>query len=239
MTSVFSAEGANFAQFFDDYETMSDEEWELELDAAFEQATSLPRTLRGTGYCENVGCGMYAKGTFLLLHEGPFVCQQCGETGLLVPERGIPLRNSGEAFAEVRVEYSYDPSRKEFREIAILRDDSWTEAHGIYIFQSPLITTDKRAFKVAEALLCTLNEQVLSDTELANPPKTHERILSFDSPLQEFRQELAHLEQLLQNNRFLKEPVVPRLREEESSLQEGEHNGSQSQPHLRASDSKP
>ncbi|MFP6579236.1 MAG: hypothetical protein VCC02_05465, partial [Myxococcota bacterium] len=63
---------------------------------------------------------------------------------------------------------------------------------NVYTLQSPLIKTEKRALKVAEAILANLNRYrgMLDSEEI---PRTTEIILSFDDPFDEFAQKLEQL----------------------------------------------
>ncbi len=58
--------------------------------------------------------------------------------------------------------------------------------------QSPLIKTEKRALKVAEAILANLNRYrgLLNDDEI---PRTTEIIISFDDPFETFQEKLHQL----------------------------------------------
>jgi len=128
---------------------------------------------RGVGYCENTDCEDYAKGVFLLNHGDTFYCPRCRQLGKVEKERGFYTGNS-DIFKEVRVEYNFDPINGVYREIAIVRDESLWGRNNVYTLQSPLIKTEKRALKVAEAIL----------TEI---------ILSFDDPFDEFSRKLKQL----------------------------------------------
>ncbi len=111
---------------------------------------------RGVGYCENTDCEDYAKGVFLLNHGDTFYCPRCRQLGKVEKERGFYTGNS-DVFKEVRVEYNFDPINGVYREIAIVRDESLWGRNNVYTLQSPLIKTEKRALKVAEAILANLN----------------------------------------------------------------------------------
>jgi len=111
---------------------------------------------RGVGYCENTDCEDYAKGVFLLNHGDTFYCPRCRQLGKVEKERGFYTGNS-DIFKEVRVEYNFDPINGVYREIAIVRDESLWGRNNVYTLQSPLIKTEKRALKVAEAILANLN----------------------------------------------------------------------------------
>ena len=146
---------------------------------------------RGVGYCENTDCEDYAKGVFLLNHGDTFYCPRCRQLGKVEKERGFYTGNS-DIFKEVRVEYNFDPINGVYREIAIVRDESLWGRNNVYTLQSPLIKTEKRALKVAEAILANLNRYrgLLNGDEI---PRTTEIILSFDDPFDEFSRKVQQL----------------------------------------------
>jgi ribosomal protein S27AE len=131
---------------------------------------------RGVGYCENTDCEDYAKGVFLLNHGDTFYCPRCRQLGKVEKERGFYTGNT-DIFKEVRVEYNFDPINSLYREIAIVRDESLWGRNNVYTLQSPLIKTEKRALKVAEAILANLNRYrgLLNGDDI---PRTTEIILS-------------------------------------------------------------
>jgi hypothetical protein len=146
---------------------------------------------RGVGYCENTDCEDYAKGVFLLNHGDTFYCPRCRQLGKVEKERGFYTGNA-DVFKEVRVEYNFDPINTVYREIAIVRDESLWGRNNVYTLQSPLIKTEKRALKVAEAILANLNRYrgLLNSDDI---PRTTEIILSFDDEFEEFSRKLAQL----------------------------------------------
>ncbi len=146
---------------------------------------------RGVGYCENTDCEDYAKGVFLLNHGDTFYCPRCRQLGKVEKERGFYTGNS-DIFKEVRVEYNFDPINGIYREIAIVRDESLWGRNNVYTLQSPLIKTEKRALKVAEAILANLNRYrgLLNGDDI---PRTTEIILSFDESFEEFQKKLHQL----------------------------------------------
>jgi ribosomal protein S27AE len=151
----------------------------------------MARMKRGVGYCQNTECEDYAKGVFLLNHGDTFYCPRCRQLGKVEKERGFYTGNS-DIFKEVRVEYNYDPIHGIYREIAIVRDESLWGRNNVYTLQSPLIKTEKRALKVAEAILANLNRYrgLLSGDDI---PRTTEIILSFDESRDEFTRKLRQL----------------------------------------------
>lgn len=153
---------------------------------------------RAVGYCENVDCEDYAKGVFLLNHGDTFYCPRCREIGSVVLERGIHYVKDGAPFKEVRVEFNYDPINSRFKEIGIVRDESIWGTGGIYTLLSPLIKTEKRALKVAEAILANLQRyaDILDD----GIPRTTETIISFDEDIDAFTAKMKHLGQEWENS---------------------------------------
>jgi len=146
---------------------------------------------RGVGYCENTKCEDFAKGIFLLNHGDTFYCPRCRDLGKVEKERGFYTGDT-DIFKEVRVEYNYDPINSVYREIAIVRDESLWGRCNVYTLQSPLIKTEKRGLKVAEAILANLNRYrgLLNGDDI---PRTTEVLLSFDDSTDEFSRKLAGL----------------------------------------------
>lgn len=146
---------------------------------------------RAVGYCENTDCEDFGKGVFLLNHGDQFYCPRCRALGLVVAERGIHCAKDGVPFKEVRVEFNYDPINARFKEIAIVRDESIWGTGSTYTLLSPLIKTEKRALKVAEAILANL--QRFADILDDGIPQTSETIVSFDDDLDTFTARMESL----------------------------------------------
>lgn len=151
---------------------------------------------RGVGYCKNTNCLDFNKGCFLLNHGEVFYCPACRQVGHLKIEKGF-FEGEPTAFNECRVEFDYDAITEEFRQIAIVRDESLRRGSS-YTLQSPLIKTEIRALKVAEALLANANRFGLSDD--GGIPRTTETLLSFDDSKEEFSARLAKLAEELENS---------------------------------------
>ncbi len=153
---------------------------------------------RAVGYCKNAGgagedgCEDFAKGVFLLNHGETFYCPRCRQLGEIQPERGFQERRDDAPFKEVRVEFNYDPSSKAFREIAIVRDEAIWGIGSKYTLLSPLIKTEKRALKVAEAILANLQRysDLLNGDDI---PRTTEIVISFDEDLDVFATKMKRL----------------------------------------------
>lgn len=151
---------------------------------------------RAIGYCETLTCEDYAKGVFLLNHGDTFYCPRCRDLGKTVPERGFSSGDS-EVFKEVRLEFDFDAVKNIFKQTAIVRDESIQGSYSVYTLQSPLVKTDTRALKVAEAILSNLNRFGLSGDSL---PKTTETLLSFDNSVEEFALTCAQLKRDLESS---------------------------------------
>jgi len=151
----------------------------------------MARASRGVGYCRNVDCEDAGKGVFLLNHSGHFACPTCRQLGTVERESGSYEGDSG-VFREVRVEYNYDPESGGYRDVAIVRDVSVWEASSSYTLRSPLVRTEKRALKVAEALLANLN-RCTGRLDRDEIPNSSESVLSLDDDRDVFAQKLARL----------------------------------------------
>jgi hypothetical protein len=90
----------------------------------------------------------------------------------------------------------------EYRNLAIVRDESLGKDTNVYTLYSPLIKTDKRALKVAESILSNL---MMSNGNLTQGkmPRTTENVLQFDGSLSEFKQQLKKLEEQLSKSNLL------------------------------------
>ena len=157
------------------------------------------RMKRGVGYCMNTGslgtegCEEYAKGVFLLNHGDTFFCPRCRKQGSVVIETGQVCRENGNApFKEVRCEFNYDPLTAKFREIAIVRDEAIWGTGSKYTLMSPLIKTEKRALKVAEAILANLQRyaELCGGDDI---PRCTEVIISLDDDLPIFSRKMKEL----------------------------------------------
>jgi hypothetical protein len=228
---IISEDDLEFAEPLFDF---TEAEWIGELDLAFEQAsTPANRFERGVGFCENVRCNDYLKGVFLMLHEGDdFECGTCNtRSSHMVAERGIPDREGNIPFTTVKVEYCYEPAQKRFVEFVAITDESYEGPGGTYTILNPLCKTPNRAAKIAESMLTVINAGVSLDDDLfGDVPRTHETILSFDKPTDEFRKDLKDLEHNLRDNSFLQRTtsVVSTPIEVELNLEEGDSSGPES-----------
>lgn len=153
---------------------------------------------RAVGYCEETNCEDFAKGVFLLNHGETFYCPRCRISGLVVAERGIHCTKDDAPFKEVRVEFNYDPINARYTEIGIVRDESIWGTGSTYTLLSPLIKTEKRALKVAEAILANL--QRYSDLLDDGIPRTTETIVSFDEDIDAFTDKMRRLGEEWENS---------------------------------------
>jgi ribosomal protein S27AE len=174
----------------------------LRLELRIMLANEVHMMKRGVGYCmntgslENEGCEDYAKGVFLLNHGNTFYCPRCRIIGLMVKETGrADFGENNAPFKEVRCEFNYDPCSKKFREIAIVRDEAIWGTGSKYTLLSPLIKTEKRALKVAEAILANL--QRYSDLAGGDEiPRSTEVVISLDEDLDVFTKKMNDLGKL-------------------------------------------
>ena len=156
------------------------------------------RMRRGVGYCEDETCSEFIRGVFLLNYQGEFQCSACGAPGVVERERGWTQGDS-QRFKEVRIEYGFDPLDAVYREVAIVRDVSLWGRANVYTLQTPLIRTEKRALKVAEAILANLNRSPEAALR-GEIPSTSEVVLSLDQPIEDFRHQLERLALEWQNS---------------------------------------
>ena len=159
---------------------------------------------RGVGFCHNTPCDDFAKGIFLLNHEGDlFRCPRCFTSGIIEEERGHWTGDSN-IFREVRVEFDFDPLKKKYLQIAIVQDNSLPAHFNIYTLHSPLIKTEQRALKVAEVLLGNLNRYRCVPGEI---PSALESVLSFDEPISVFSAKLEQLARVWEKSGLAKTGV--------------------------------
>lgn len=159
---------------------------------------------RAIGYCVSKECEDVLKGIFLLNPEGSFHCPRCGRLGREELEVGSWTGDSG-IFKEVRVEYEFDYRQVRYRSLAIIRDNSLWGQYDTYTLRSPLIRTEKRALKVAEAILANLNHSRGTLPAVGTAiPRTTEQIISFDTDLDDYRRQLNSLEAGWQNSALRK-----------------------------------
>lgn len=172
-----------------------------EIDALFDEAIVVQITERGIGLCLHVPCEDYLKPAWLMKYEGPFICGKCSHTGRIVEERGIPQHRPGQLYGEIRVEFNYCPAKDKYCAIAIIRDNSLGDDVAVYTAQMPHIHTEKRALKVAQALLSIMNDGLMVD-DPHQVPRTYERILNLDQSLDGVKDWCRGFESRLRDNPF-------------------------------------
>jgi hypothetical protein len=165
------------------------------------EAQEVREMKRAVGYCTKTECEDFSKGVFLLNHGKTFYCPRCREQGYVMAEEGFASGTS-EIFKEVRVEFNFDPLNDKFRETAIVRDESLWGRNNTYTLRSPLIKTEKRALKVAEAILANLNRFGIG---AGGVPKTSETLISFDDSPEVFAVKCAQLQRELENSALMQQ----------------------------------
>jgi hypothetical protein len=144
----------------------------------------------GIGYCQNAGCENSDR--IILPNETEvFICESCGQPGKIEMERGFLMGETG-IIREVRVEYSFDPRKGRYREIAIVRDESLPSGLDVYTRRLPLTKSEKSALSLAEALFLQLN-RCRGPSDESEIPRAAEFVLSFDDDIALFRQSLRQL----------------------------------------------
>ena len=136
---------------------------------------------RATGYCVNASCEEHSRGMFLLNQE-EYRCAKCHVVGQVEHEVGR-VENDQPLFKEVRVEFLFDHERDRYSQTAIVRDESLWGHHNVYHFRSPMIHTEHRALKTAEAILATLSQMPKLPVG-ENLPDFYESHLNWDADLE-------------------------------------------------------
>jgi len=146
---------------------------------------------RGAGYCRNQECEEFERAAFLMNYVAPFACPRCGERTALEEERGF-YTGGHDPVREVRVEYDFDVFNGAYRKVAIVRDEGLSDRHSVYTLKSPLIQGQKRALRIAEAILANLRRyrEWLQDDEV---PSMGESTISWDEPFEVFLEKLQRL----------------------------------------------
>lgn len=153
---------------------------------------------RAIGYCLNTECENYSKGVFLINPRYIFYCQYCTKQGKIVKEQGFTERVGDTLFKEVRVEFNFDPISHRFKDIAVVRDEAVYGTGSKYTLLTPMIKTENRALRVAEALLSSLQRKIkMVDGEI---PRSSELILSFDEDFDIFSNKVKKLGKSLENS---------------------------------------
>ncbi len=153
---------------------------------------------RSVGFCVNLKCESYNQGTFRLnALSNTFICSVCQTRGFTEKEYGVS-KGSSEIYKEVRVKFNFDPENKVYRETAIVRDESVWGTQSTYTLHSPLIKTERRALKIAEAVLASLVQEGVQPGGAI--PRRVEMILSLDDSREKFSHNLIRLGRRWENS---------------------------------------
>lgn len=145
---------------------------------------------RGVGYCLNIKCEHYGKGTFLLNPKmlSHFKCALCKRNSDHIKIEKWWKEGTLNIYKRAVVEFDYSISDEKFHKIAVVEDDDVCIGSEIRL-QSPVITTDKRALVVAERLLSSV--LINPDIKIIN---LNETLLDYDLPKKMWAQKLSMLE---------------------------------------------
>lgn len=154
-------------------------------------------TTRGIAFCTSAKCPfgtrleLQAKSHFVMNCTG-YTCGGCGERGAVVLESSEwRCPDSHELrFTEVRLNYQYDTYRREYRELAIVKDTAAMPG-AVYELWSPITKSKVRALEVAELTLTNLRRNPHLAVKGNILPAT-EVVLNLDRPRDEFTAALAY-----------------------------------------------
>lgn len=149
---------------------------------------NIRRRKRAVGYCQREKCEDKFKSIYVLSPANTFWCPVCRQTGKLELERAI-VTGEGQ-FREVRIEFEFSPEEERYKKVAIVIDNDMPVGKS-YTLYAPLILTEKRAIKTAEALLAIIRKSNPLTGEVAI---AREYLLSFDEPIEMFKSRLSILE---------------------------------------------
>ncbi len=148
---------------------------------------------RAIGYCSDERCEDFTRGVFVINPTSTFFCPACRQAGNLVYEKGWREGTSpDDSFKEVRLQFDYAPVSESWQQTAIVRDENLLGEHLTYVIQTPMVKTESRALKMAEAILANLNCST-GELGIDEIPRTTEIILSFDDPMDEFTRKLERV----------------------------------------------
>jgi len=168
----------------------------------------MSRLKRAVGYCLTSGCEDIHKGVFLMNQSQDFYCPRCRCIGLCVPETTKAL-NDLPVFREVRVEFDYNPTTGHHQGLAVVTDTSIKVEANVFYIYSPLIRTDKRALKIAEAVLATLQREEWVPKEDKGIPTHAEMVMDLDKPRIDFASDCLKLSQTLEKSSLAREKSCP------------------------------
>lgn len=145
---------------------------------------------RGVGICYEEECVQYKKHTFIYNPDKRYFCTVCNNEGYMIQER-CETMGKGENYTCVRIEFDFDPGKKKFRGLAIVKMENTLEIGKTYILYSPLIRTENRALKCAESTLAKLrNCQEAPIGEVVRPT---EETLNLSLTDKEYKEALERL----------------------------------------------
>jgi ribosomal protein S27AE len=151
--------------------------------------------IRSVGYCDNSEtCDDYHKGVFLLNHGNTFYCPRCRQLGWVEEEKrtyrdlgGVDKQQA--MYREARVKFDFRPADRKYEYTAVVSVDGLD--HGaVFEITSPLVKTEKRALKLAEAALCLANSGRLGEESISQ-----ELRIDFDSP--DWQGHIEHVNKVL------------------------------------------
>lgn len=146
---------------------------------------------RAVGWCTNERCDEIYKLVFLINHGDKYFCAKCRGVGCIENEEAEIEKGLNDSFKEVRVEFDWHAEDGEYHGVAIVRDEL-NPRGGVYTFFSPLVRTNKRALRMAESMLASLQliENVTPQTQVRTLPLT----VNFDDSLGSVKAQLKNLE---------------------------------------------
>lgn len=145
---------------------------------------------RALGYCMNVGCQFFHKGTFLMVRsETPsHRCPGCTLEGHLVRSTLATEDRGFKGYKTAIVHFDYSPALRKYQYAAIVELDEMVGGN-VLIVEDPLISTKNRALKVAEMRLSAINAG-----DISVDGRVDWVTISFDSDDDRWAQQLEALE---------------------------------------------
>ena len=177
---------------------------------------------RSVGYCTNVECDEVFKGVFLMNHSSNvYYCGACRARGFVKDEIHSALNNST-VYGKVVVEYNFDIVESRYRDMAAVIDESIPQKDdrfNVYYLHSPLIKTEKRAIKVAEALLSFLFMNAFVPMQGVGPRSTRETIIDMSRRDKDFEEGLINLNLSIERAVARRAQVLARHAEEKEGTE--------------------
>ena len=158
-----------------------------------EQVSPLAFARQGIGYCRNPDCKSVNQAIFVTDREDSYRCQGCYLVGRIVLESGS-FSNKTPYVRMVRVEYNYDTTQERYRSLAALWDPEIEEERtNVYTIKSPIIKSEKGAFRVAESVLVLLQQLPEPQKNPSAGLKAKERPLDLDLDYSDFKKQCQKL----------------------------------------------